>query len=113
VLGEPGEVPRRVTDSGGPPLCVISGYAYSGSELTLVPRGWLCALSDGVTEAMNRAGGLYGAARLLTALAESGSSEPATLVQQVRDEVRRFSAGAEPWDDVTLACVRWNGASGR
>src|SRR5919197_829075 len=99
VLGEPGELPRRVTDSGGPPLCVISGYGYSGSELALVPRGWLCALSDGVTEAMNRSGELYGAPRLLGALAESGMSEPQALLRQGRAGVRRFAAGAEQSGD--------------
>jgi adenylate cyclase len=113
VLGEPGEMPRRIVDSGGPPLCVIAGYGYTGSELTLVPGGWLCALSDGVTEAMNRSGELYGAARMLAALAESGTSEPRALLQQVRQDVQRFAAGAEQSDDVTLVCVRWNGASGR
>ncbi|MFN2643589.1 MAG: CHASE2 domain-containing protein [Burkholderiales bacterium] len=113
VLGEPGELPRRIRDSGGPPLCVIPGYPYSGSELSLVPRGWLCALSDGVTEAMNSAGALYGTTRLLAALAESGSSDPEALLSQVRGDVRRFAAGAEQSDDLTLVCVRWSGASGR
>ena len=113
LLGEPGELPRRIADSGGPPLCVIAGYGYTGSELALVPRGWLCALSDGVTEAMNRSGELYGATRLVRALAESGMSEPQALLRQVREDVRRFAAGAEQSDDVTLVAVRWNGASGR
>ena len=40
-------------------------------------------------------------------------SEPQALLHQVREDVRRFSAGAEQSDDVTLVAVRWNGASGR
>jgi serine phosphatase RsbU (regulator of sigma subunit) len=92
---------------------VIRGYAYSGSEVALVPRGWLCAVSDGVTEAMNVRGELYGAERLLAALAQAGTSEPQALIQAVREDVQRFAAGAEQSDDVTLVVVRWNGASGR
>jgi len=113
VAGRPGEMPRRIRDSGGPPLCVIQGYAYTGSHLMLAPRGWLCALSDGVTEAMNPAGELYSATRLLAALAESPSNDPADLIAQVRRDVSAFATGAEQSDDVTLVCARWNGASGR
>ena len=109
VLCQPGEAPRRMAESGGPPLCVIAGYPYAGGELALVPRGWLCAVSDGVTEAMNEGGELYGAGRLLAVLESSGSSDPATVVATVRNDVLRFAAGAEPSDDVTLVCVRWNG----
>jgi len=113
VAGQPGELPRRVWDSGGPPLCVIQGYAYSGSHMVLAPRGWLCVLSDGVTEAMNPAAELYGAPRLLAALGESAGSDPAGLIAQVRSDVRAFADDAEQSDDVTLVCARWNGAIGR
>ena len=78
-----------------------------------MPRGWLCALTDGVTEAMNARGELYSAKRLLRALGETSSSEPPAVLAAVREDVRRFAAGAEQSDDVTLVCVRWNGASGR
>jgi serine phosphatase RsbU (regulator of sigma subunit) len=113
VAGQPGQLPKRVWDSGGPPLCVIQGYAYRGSHLVLAPRGWLCVLSDGVTEAMNAAGELYSATRLLAVLAESGTGDPGGLIAQAREDVERFAAGAEQSDDVTLVCARWNGASAR
>jgi len=113
LVRQPGEAPTRLVDSGGPPLCVIRGFAYTGSEVALVPRGWLCALTDGVTEAMNARGELYSATRLLRALGQTSSSEPPAVLMAVREDVRRFAAGAEPSDDVTLMCVRWNGASGR
>ena len=113
VLGQPGEAPQRLAESAGPPLCVIADFPYESAELELRPGGWLCTVSDGVTEAMNPRGELYGAPRLLAALAASGSSEPPAVLAAVREDVRRFAAGAEQSDDVTLVCVRWNGASGR
>ena len=113
ILGQPGEAPRRLADSGGPPLCVIRDYAYTAAEVALVPRGWLLALTDGVTEAMNARSDLYGAPRLLEALEHCDTSEPQTVITTVHEDVRRFAAGAEPSDDLTLLCVRWNGASGR
>jgi adenylate cyclase len=113
LVRAPGEPPQRLLESGGPPLCVIPDFAYTGNEVALVPRGWLCGLTDGVTEAMNTRGELYSAKRLLAALAQTASSEPQTVLAAVREDVRRFAGGAEPSDDVTLMCVRWNGASGR
>ena len=109
ILGQPGAAPERLVESAGPPLCVIADYPYESAELALRPGGWLCAVSDGVTEAMNPRGELYGASRLLAALAASGSSEPQAVLAAVREDVRRFAAGAEQSDDVTLVCARWNG----
>ena len=114
VLCQPGEAPQRLADCAGPPLCVIADFPYASGELALAPDGWLCAVSDGVTEAMNPRGELYGAPRLLAALAASGSREPQAVLAAVREDVRRYAAGAEQSDDVTLVCVRRNAAaSGR
>jgi serine phosphatase RsbU (regulator of sigma subunit) len=113
VLCQPGEAPQRLTEFAGPPLCVIADYPYESGELELRPAGWMCAVSDGVTEAMNPRYELYGAQRLVAALAASASREPYAVLAAVREDVRRFAAEAEQSDDVTLVCVRWNGASGR
>jgi serine phosphatase RsbU (regulator of sigma subunit) len=110
VVCRPGGPPERVMDSGGPPLCVIHGYAYASGQVSLAPRGWLCVVTDGFTEAMNARGELYGTARLLSVLRGLGSTAPDAVIAAVRDDVRRFAGGAEQSDDVTLLCVRWTGA---
>jgi hypothetical protein len=64
-----------------------------------------------VTEAMNAAGGLYGAARLRAVLETLPTSiGPSELLAAVRADVGRFVGAAEASDDLTLLCVRWNGA---
>jgi serine phosphatase RsbU (regulator of sigma subunit)/CHASE2 domain-containing sensor protein len=108
VACQPGGMPQRLMDSGGPPLCVIRDFVYSASELLLEPGGWLCVVTDGVTEAMNERGELYGAARLLQIM--RGLTEPQAIAAAVRDDVRRFAGKAEQSDDLTLLCVRRNGA---
>ncbi|HUQ75379.1 MAG TPA: CHASE2 domain-containing protein [Burkholderiales bacterium] len=100
-----GETPQRVMQSGGPPLCVIEGYAYTSAILKLSRGGWFCVVTDGVTEAMNERGELYGSVRLLEKV--KGIDTPRAIVQTVRDDVRRFAASAEQSDDLTLLCVRW------
>ena len=114
ILCQPGEAPQRVMASGGPPLCVMHGYAYASDEIRLQPGGWLCVVTDGVTEAMNAKGELYGSVRLLAALGGLKTAKPKTMLPALRDDVGHFAAGAEQSDDLTLLCVQWNGpASGR
>jgi serine phosphatase RsbU (regulator of sigma subunit) len=108
VACQPGGAPQRLMQSGGPPLCVIRDFVYSASELVLEPGGWLCVVTDGVTEAMNPRRELYGAARLLETV--RGLREPHAIAAALRDDVRRFAGAAEQSDDLTLLCVRRNGA---
>jgi serine phosphatase RsbU (regulator of sigma subunit)/CHASE2 domain-containing sensor protein len=100
-----GETPQRIMQSGGPPLCVIEGYAYTSATLKLGKGGWFCVVTDGVTEAMNERGELYGSVRLLEKV--KGMDTPQAIVQTVRDDVRSFAGTAEQSDDLTLLCVRW------
>jgi serine phosphatase RsbU (regulator of sigma subunit) len=107
---QPQGQPERLDASGGPPLCVLDSYAYSASRRTLARGEWLLALSDGATEAMNPAREFFGFERLRTSLAWLGDeTDSAAIVSRVRDDVRRFSAEAEPADDLTLLAIRWIG----
>jgi adenylate cyclase len=112
VVCRPGEAPERVMHSGGPPLCVMHGYAYASGQVSLAQGGWLCVVTDGVTEAMNARGELYGNVRLLSMLRSLESTAPDAVITAVRDDVRRFAGDAEQSDDVTLLCVRWTGTPG-
>lgn len=105
-----GGAPERLEHAGGPPLCVLENYGYPGGRRSLVPGEWLCVLTDGVTEAMDAAGALYGAARLQAALGPLADAAPDRIVAAVHDDVRRFAGAAEQSDDLTLLCLRWNGA---
>jgi adenylate cyclase len=107
----PGAEPRVLEHAGGPPLCVLEGYEYPTGHATLAPGEWLCVVTDGVTEAMNRHGDLYGAARLRAVLERHSSEPPQSLVAAIGEDVRAFAAGADASDDVTLLCLRWNGAA--
>ncbi|MGH8691897.1 MAG: CHASE2 domain-containing protein [Burkholderiales bacterium] len=110
VLCRPGQAPERVPHSGGPPLCVVQGFAYASGQLVLAAGDSLCIVTDGVTEAMNERGELYGAARMVAALKGLKATSPDAIIGALREDVRRFAGRAEQFDDLTLLCVRWNGA---
>lgn len=96
---------------GGPPLCVLEGYAFESSVVQLAPGDALCLVTDGITEAMNSAGELYGAERLALQLRSSPPGAGA-IVASLRDGVRQFVGATEASDDLTLLALRWHGPGG-
>jgi serine phosphatase RsbU (regulator of sigma subunit) len=99
-------------EGGGPPLCVIDDYEYEEAGVMVQPRDMLAVVSDGITEAMNRAQALYGRARL-KALLEAPARrdvDVTILGNEVLAAVKTFESGAEPADDQTLLLVSWRGA---
>jgi CHASE2 domain-containing sensor protein len=104
---------ERLDASGGPPLCTVEGFSYGESAFKLAPGDVLCMMTDGITEAMNGQGELYGTARLaalIGALArEPGELAPERVGTAIREEVARFRGAAEPADDLAILAVRWTG----
>lgn len=101
-----GAAPERLEHPGGPPLCVLVGFAYPTARYRLSAGESLCVVTDGVTEAMDRAGAFYGSERLRAVLQRQPS------VEAVRADVQAFVQRAEQADDITLLCVRINSGSG-
>jgi serine phosphatase RsbU (regulator of sigma subunit) len=101
-----GGAPQRLPHAGGPPLCTLEGFRYRAERRSLPAGSALCMVTDGVTEAMNERGELYGPQRLERLLAQA-RPEPARLIASVREDVARFAGNAEMSDDVTLLALRW------
>ena len=102
---------RRIDDGDGPPLCVVSDFAYEGARCTLQPGDVILIVTDGVTEAMNRDHELYGSARV-EAIVPRLSRAPASasdVVAGLRSNVDVFAKGADPADDLTILALRWRG----
>jgi serine phosphatase RsbU (regulator of sigma subunit)/CHASE2 domain-containing sensor protein len=97
----------RQLEGGGPPLCTLENFPYQTAHTRMEPGESLVLVSDGVPEAMNPAGELFGRARLgrlLAAMPAGLSAEE--RVKAMSDEVRSFAAGADMADDVTILVVR-------
>ena len=101
----------RIEDGGGPPLCAVDDFVYRGAERRIRAGELLCLVSDGVTEATNRAGELYGGERVREFLQRVVTTElgAGALVAALRADVDAFTAGAEAADDLTVMVLRWNG----
>lgn len=95
--------------AGGPALCMVERFQYPSERRRLEPGEVLCLFTDGVTEASNRAGELYGLERLALCLGGSGDMSSSKRIERVQRDVERFSQGEELADDLTVLLLRWNG----
>ena len=111
VANPAGAAVVRIEDGGGPPLCAVDDYVYRGAERRLRAGEFLCLVSDGVTEAVDPRGELYGGERVREFLkrAVGPGATAGALVTGLRGDVDAFSAGAEAADDLTVLVLRWNG----
>lgn len=100
---------RHLELAGGPPLCVLESYPYEITRMQLERGDMLCLITDGITEAMNQAGELYGGARLAAVFNSQGSANVHSLIAALREDVRSFVGATEASDDLTLLALRWNG----
>src|SRR5262249_10994888 len=102
--------PERFAAPQGPPLCVVPGYQYPHGVLRMQAGEWICVVTDGATEAMDTSRNFFGLDRLRAWLGWMPEGvEPEEIIRRLRDDVNRFTTGAEPADDITLLAVRWNG----
>ena len=106
-----GDPVRHLPTVAGPPLCVVDDFTYESGRVMLKPGDTLCLMTDGVIEATNPAGALYGRPRLETVLRDLGvaSSAPDTMVHGLIGDVARFRGAADPADDIAVLMLRWNG----
>lgn len=91
---------------GGPPFCIVD-FPYPEERLVLRPGEALVLISDGVSEAQDQAGTLFGHDRLTGVL--GGLSGATAMVDGLRDAVRLFERGCDPSDDLTILALRYLG----
>ncbi|MGL4550170.1 MAG: PP2C family protein-serine/threonine phosphatase [Gemmataceae bacterium] len=89
----------------GLPLGIFGGEAYEDATMTLVRGDQLILYTDGVTEAHDPAGKLFGLERLDRVL-ENCSVGADDILRSVLDEVAAFTAGRPAHDDRTLLILK-------
>lgn len=91
--------------TGSPPLGVLQKIGFRDAEQELVAGDQLIFYTDGITEAMDKSGEMFGLDRLDGVLENCGISADA-IIEAVRSELTAFTAGREWSDDVTMLVAR-------
>ena len=105
-LVQPGARPRCLETEGGPPLGVIEDFAFPIDHDRLEPGAVLLLYTDGITEATDASGTLYGKERLGSVLAGTVPDDARSVIEAVTAAVKRFAAGTEQADDMALLALR-------
>ena len=101
-----GARPRQLDTEGGPPLGVVEGFTFPVDRDFLDLGQVLLLYTDGVTEASDGFGRLYGKERLAALLQALAPDDARTVIDAVTADVRGFAAGAEQADDIALLALR-------
>ncbi|MGN0150050.1 MAG: SpoIIE family protein phosphatase [Clostridia bacterium] len=93
-------------------LACMEGIKYRKNEMQLEAGAQLYLYTDGVTEAADNDGQLYGEERLLELLNSVEKSDPENICEYVKNDVDKFVGSAPQCDDITMLAVNLNCISG-
>jgi serine phosphatase RsbU (regulator of sigma subunit) len=93
---------ERLNAAGGLPLGLMEGAAYRSAAVDLGLGDEVLIVTDGITEAMDPALGLFGEERIGEALRRTGTG----LLERLLDEVRAFEAGSAQSDDIAAVLMK-------
>ena len=82
---------------------------YKGYDLQLNPGDKLFVYTDGVPEATDGSGEMFGTDRMITALRSCTDNTPEEILQGVKSAVDSFVGDAEQFDDLTMMCLEYKG----
>src|SRR5215216_6046987 len=95
----------------GMPLGLMPGMSYEEKEIVLEPRDSALFYSDGLVEAHNSEGVMFGFPRLQALVAEHAEGEP--LVDFLMEELYSFTGeGWDQEDDITLLTLKRSATRG-
>ena len=87
-------------------LGFMSEYQYEVGKFILSPNDKLFLYTDGITEAQNKRGKMFGEDRLKKVLSQLVGS-PAEILEKLNSEINKFVKGAEQSDDITMMVIEF------
>jgi serine phosphatase RsbU (regulator of sigma subunit) len=109
LCGSTGELSDAINNEvTGLPLGVLPGFEYEAVTITLAPGDTITVFTDGVTDAMNPGGDMFGLERLDKQLspdeAITESGRPKRMGERLVNEVRKHASGRAQNDDIAVVC---------
>jgi serine phosphatase RsbU (regulator of sigma subunit) len=86
-------------------LAGMDDTQYKESEIQLQDGDSLLIYTDGLTEAHNDSGELYGEERLLKKLNSADVRCGKTFLTQIKEDLQAFVGDAEQFDDITMLSI--------
>jgi sigma-B regulation protein RsbU (phosphoserine phosphatase) len=90
-------------------LAAAEGIEYSGRVLEMAPGDRMVLYTDGIVEARNAAGKMFGDHALMEAVRSTASMAPGQAAMDVIERVKAWAESQE--DDLTILMCDYRGAS--
>ena len=101
----------EVIEATGLPLGLFDEAEYDELEFRMKPGDMFVLFSDGILDARNRKGELFGRGRVEKIVADCTGASAASVVDRLFQAVQEHSAGVETFDDQTVVVIRVHGTS--
>lgn len=109
VILKQGGQPAHILEADAPPLGVLSALDCKDEQVVTQIGDLLVIASDGLPEAENMQGDMFGYSRLTQAIDELAHLPSAAIVEQLLARVRAFANGRAQTDDQTLLVIKRKG----
>ncbi|MCR5527392.1 MAG: serine/threonine-protein phosphatase [Lachnospiraceae bacterium] len=86
----------------------MEGMEYKEYTIRLEPGCVMLFYTDGLPEANDANGELYGIDRVLELLNEKVETDPERIVNKTNEAVNKYVGDADQFDDITMLCIRLN-----
>jgi len=101
---------NEVIEATGLPLGLFDEAEYDELEFRMKPGEMFVFFSDGILDARNRKGELFGRGRVESIVGECADKSAACVVDSLFKAVAEHSAGVETFDDQTVVAIRVRGS---
>jgi len=106
LISRNSKTPCRELDAEGLILGVRQEVLFEEKQVRLQSGNLVMLYTDGITEAQNEAGELFGCARLCAILRSMHGCQPEEIIAKVHSKVAEFTGSCTMVDDVTMVVLK-------
>lgn len=103
----------EIIEATGLPLGLFDDAEYDEFTFRAKPGDMFVLFSDGILDARNRAGDMFGRSRVEQIVANCSGSSADSVVNALFEAVAQHVAGEEAFDDQTVVAIKVKGSSGK
>src|SRR5438309_10005080 len=103
----------QLIEATGLPLGLFDDAEYDEFTFQAEPDDLFIFFSDGILDATNRAGDLFGRTRLEKIISECADNSAESIVKSVFKAAAEHAAGVETFDDQTVVAIRVKGSASK
>jgi len=113
LLFRPGEESCRILDADGLLAGVLDGMTYPTEELTLAEGDVILLYTDGLVEAADGNGEMFGTSRLADVFRRAAHRPAGEVIDRIFQAIYRFSGDRSRADDMTMVVLKVTDEQGR